>query len=81
LLKKTPQPDKYWFFVFFSYSPIGAAIRPLLDSLGGGPRNTPAPLNPASDLGILSFLAPQNFSQQFAQNTSQDIELNTEALW
>lgn len=69
--------------LFHSHRPIGAAIRPLIDSLGGASR--PVQSNPVADLGILSFLAPQNlqpnFLQERTQETNQEVELNTEVLW
>jgi hypothetical protein len=71
-------------FAWRARRPIGAAIRPLIDSLGGASRPSPAS-NPVADLGILSFLAPQtlqpSFNPQRALAANQEIELNTEVLW
>ncbi|XP_059475230.1 uncharacterized protein LOC132196525 isoform X2 [Neocloeon triangulifer] len=63
-------------------TPIGAAIQPLLDSLGGVSRSRGSVV-PTSDLGILSFLTPpalQALSREQIPESSQEIHLNTEQL-
>ncbi|XP_065349319.1 uncharacterized protein LOC135945509 isoform X4 [Cloeon dipterum] len=66
-------------------TPLGAAIQPLLDSLGGNSRRSTSVLNPSADLGILSFLAPPVQpsylqQQQQVEPPAREFELNTQEL-